>query len=98
MLFNLLKHKTNPRANRIKQQIWFLPAIPSPRTWPEKNQVQHIPKRPIIYCGSKSLCRDDKLTAPFPKDIPLGMYFGKHSCSCGLLQALVRKQLLPDSI
>lgn len=74
------------------------PSNPNPRTWPEKNQAQHIPKRPIIYWGTKRLCRDDKWTAPFPKDIPLGMDFGKHSCSCGLLQALVRKQLLPDSI
>lgn len=52
---------------------------PRPRTWPEKNQVQHIPIRPIIYCASKRLCRDDKLTAPFPKDITLGMQFAKHS-------------------
>lgn len=51
-----------------------------PRTWPEKNQAQHIPIRPIIYCVSKRLSRDDKLTAPFPKDITQGMQFGKHSC------------------
>lgn len=74
------------------------PSNPRPRTWPEKNQAQHIPQRPVIYCGSKRLCRDDKLTAPFPKGIPAGMHFGKHSCSCGQLQALVRKQLLPDSL
>lgn len=53
---------------------------PRPRTWPEKNREQHIPKRPIIYCVSKRLCRDDKLTAPFRKGITLGMPFGKHSC------------------
>lgn len=74
------------------------PSNPRPRAWPEKNQAQHIPQRPVIYCGSRRLCRDDKLTAPFPKDIPAGMHFGKHSCSCGQLQALVRKQLLPDSL
>lgn len=53
---------------------------PRPRTWPERNQAQHIPIRLIIYCVSKRLCRDDKLTAPFPKDITLGMQFGKCSC------------------
>lgn len=52
---------------------------PRPRTWPEKNQLQHIPIRPLIYCVSKSLYRDDKLTVHFPKGITPGMQFGKHS-------------------
>lgn len=64
------------------------PSNPRARTWPEKNQVQHIPKRPIIYCGSKRLCRDDKLTVPFPKDIPQGCTLGTvpaHVACCKFL-------------